>query len=85
MPSLNYIGNQQPQFRMARDARHAIDDMGFAADQNGSAAVMLASILSHACQANGRSFAVAMHERLCERGDQEHADLWFEVICLLES
>jgi hypothetical protein len=83
MSSLTYIGNQHPQSHIARDSSHAIDDMFLAAERYGSSAVMLASMLSNACQTDGGSFAVAMHERLCERGDQEHADLWLEVVCLL--
>jgi hypothetical protein len=42
---------------------------------------LLVTLLA-ASPACARSFALFMHERLCERGDFDHADIWEAVLRL---
>jgi hypothetical protein len=42
----------------------------------------LANLLRASSPARMRSFAVAMHEIQCERGDMDHADLWQTILRL---
>jgi hypothetical protein len=45
--------------------------------------VALAALLRHSSAAHCKSFALAMHESLCERGEFSHADVWLGVVRLL--
>ncbi len=40
----------------------------------------MAAVLCQACPASALRFALAMHERLCERGEDDHAELWLGVV-----
>jgi hypothetical protein len=42
-------------------------------------------ILSEASPTRARLFALSMHERLCERGDVDHADVWEAWLRLCEN